>query len=114
MNYPDIEANTSERRKPESTVLLKAFDIVYNRKDDSGLRPYGPFRQCMEKATAIFNAMVPSSTSMLEPKDMYYALIALKFAREAFEHKQDNLIDACGYIAGLDDYINEMCVRVDK
>ena len=88
----------------QDTILQQAYDIVYNRRDENGPRPYGPFSACMEKATEIFNAINPHRLA-LHPADMYFALVALKLAREFFEHKQDNLIDICGYLAGLDDYL---------
>jgi hypothetical protein len=38
---------------------------------------------------------------------MYMALIALKFSRESYNHKRDNLLDAVAYIQGLENYIND-------
>ena len=38
---------------------------------------------------------------------MYMALISLKFSRESFTHKTDNLLDAAAYIGALDNYLNE-------
>jgi len=38
---------------------------------------------------------------------MFKALVALKFSRESYNHKKDNLLDAVAYIQGLDNYINE-------
>ena len=35
------------------------------------------------------------------------ALVALKFSRESYNHKRDNLLDAVAYIQGLENYINE-------
>lgn len=105
-NVNAIAANV----KPIKTILEKAQDIVYNRKSENGeARPYGPFSECMKKATEIFNAINPGNPGHrhdMAPHEMYFALIALKLAREHFQHKQDNLTDACGYLAGLDDFIN--------
>lgn len=98
--------NNTAITNPCRTILEQAQDIVYNRKDTNGDRPYGPFSQCMKKAAEIFNAISP--TTVLQAGDVYRVLMALKLAREYFEHKQDNLIDLCGYAAGLDDYINEI------
>jgi len=33
-------------------------------------------------------------------------MIALKFSRESYNHKQDNLLDAVAYIQGLENYEN--------
>jgi len=40
-------------------------------------------------------------------REMYMALIALKFSRESYNHKRDNLLDAVAYIGALDNYIND-------
>ena len=40
----------------------------------------------------------------IEPVDVYKIMIAMKMAREENSHKDDNLVDAIGYIAGLYDY----------
>ena len=34
----------------------------------------------------------------LTPRDCCITLISVKLARQAFKHKEDNLIDACGYL----------------
>ena len=51
----------------------------------------------------------------MSPKDhqittvgMYKALIALKLSREAYAHKEDNLLDAVAYIGSMNDYIEDI------
>jgi hypothetical protein len=39
---------------------------------------------------------------------MFKALVALKFSRESYNHKKDNLLDAVAYIQGLENYLNEI------
>jgi len=95
----------------KQTILQQAQGIVYDRVSPNGeRRPYGPFSECMKSATAIFNEISPyrSGSSKLKTEEMYFALVALKLAREKFEHKTDNLVDICGYLAGLDDFIIEL------
>ena len=41
-------------------------------------------------------------------------LVALKFSRESYNHKTDNLLDAVAYIQGLDNYINEKTDKKNK
>lgn len=103
------QTNLSDKN---ASILEKAQAIVYNRLDlDTGAeRPNVPFSKCMEKAAEIFNAINPfngGDSTGLNSTEMYFALIALKFAREYFQHKQDNLVDICGYLAGLDDFLRE-------
>ncbi|MDE5977980.1 MAG: hypothetical protein K2G70_05905 [Turicibacter sp.] len=96
-----------EAQEGKNDILSQAYNIVYNRCDANDERPYGPFSACMTKATDIFNAIVPRNEIKLSTRHMYFALVALKLARESFEHKEDNLVDICGYLAGLNDYLIE-------
>lgn len=114
MNQTTFTPNTPST--PITSILEKAQAIVYNRFDlDTGAeRPNVPFSNCMKKAAEIFNAINPfngGDSKGLGPIEMYFALIALKFAREYFQHKQDNLVDICGYLAGLDDFLKEEANR---
>ena len=38
---------------------------------------------------------------------MYRAMIALKLSREAYAHKEDNLLDAIAYMGSMNDYLEE-------
>jgi len=38
---------------------------------------------------------------------MFVAMIALKFSRQSYNFKEDNLLDAVAYIGGWQNYINE-------
>jgi hypothetical protein len=58
----------------------------------------------MDRAASIFNGMTGLNVT---GKEMYMALIALKFSRESYNHKRDNLLDAVAYIGALDNYIEE-------
>jgi hypothetical protein len=40
--------------------------------------------------------------------DMYNCMIALKLSRQAYNHKEDNLLDCVAYIASLNDYQNNV------
>ena len=43
---------------------------------------------------------------MITVEDMYHFQIALKLAREAHSHKEDNLLDAVAYLGALNNYYN--------
>jgi hypothetical protein len=58
----------------------------------------------MDRAASIFNGMTGLEVT---GREMYMALIALKFSRESYNHKRDNLLDAVAYIGALDNYLNE-------
>ena len=84
-------------------ILQEANEIVNNRSEAKE-RQYGPFSEGMDRAASIFNGMTGLK---ITGREMYMALIALKFSRESFTHKTDNLLDAAAYIGALDNYLNE-------
>jgi len=84
--------------------ILSEADGIVNNRDEEKERQYGPFSEGMDRAASIFNGMTGLNVT---GKEMYMALIALKFSRESYNHKRDNLLDAVAYIQGLENYINE-------
>ena len=78
--------------------ILQRADEIVNHRSEERERQYGPFSECMERAANIFNAMSPKGEN-ITPEGMYRAMIAMKFAREANAHKEDNLLDALAYHA---------------
>lgn len=85
-------------------ILKRANEIVNERSEEKD-RQYGPFSECMERATAIYNAMSPAD-EQISVAGMFRAMIAMKFAREAYSHKEDNLLDAVAYIGAWNNFIN--------
>ena len=86
--------------------ILHRADEIVNHRSEERERQYGPSSECMERAANIFNAISPKGES-ITPEGMYRAMIAMKFAREANAHKEDNLLDALAYIGALNNYIIE-------
>lgn len=87
-----------------SNILDRARAIVYDRSEEKE-RQYGPFRESMKRAAAIYNNMAWGANAT--DIDMYKALIALKLSREGFAHKEDNLLDAIAYMASMNDALEE-------
>ena len=87
----------------DKSILQEADEIVNNRSEEKD-RMYGPFSEGMDRAASIFNGMTGLSVT---GREMFMDLIALKFSRESYNHKRDNLLDAVAYIQGLENYINE-------
>jgi hypothetical protein len=85
--------------------ILKKADEIVNERSEEKEREYGPFDRSMEIATNIYNAMSPDHTISIPC--MYKAMIALKLSREAFKHKEDNLLDAAAYIGALNNYLEK-------
>ena len=87
----------------KKSILKEADEIINNRSEEKE-RQYGPFSEGMDRAASIFNGMTGLN---ITGREMYMALIALKFSRESYNHKRDNLLDAVAYIGALDNYENE-------
>jgi hypothetical protein len=78
-------------------ILLKANEIVFERAQEKE-REYGPFEEGMEKASKIATQLCNKE---ITNKDMYMCMVALKLSREAYNHKEDNLLDAVAYLSSL-------------
>lgn len=85
--------------------ILKRANAIVNERSEEKERQYGPFSESLERTAAMFNLMSDGPT--LTAKDVFKVLIALKLSREAYSHKEDNLLDAAAYIGGLNNYLEE-------
>lgn len=88
-----------------ANILKKANEIVNERSEEKE-RQYGPFQASMIRAAALYNLMSPIG-QRITAADMYRAMIALKLSREAYAHKEDNLLDAVAYIGSMNDYLEK-------
>ncbi len=84
--------------------ILKRADEIVNKRSEEKDRTYGPFSEGMGRAAKILSGMTGKEIST---DFMFLALIALKFSRESYHHREDNLLDAVAYIGGLNNYHNE-------
>ena len=84
--------------------ILALADEIGNQRSEEKARQYGPFGEGMERAAAICSGMTGKDFTA---HDMFAALIALKFSRQSYNHKQDNLLDAAAYIGAWQNYINK-------
>ena len=82
-------------------ILKKANEIVNERSEEKE-REYGPFSEGMARAAKIASGMTGKDWSI---DDMYVALIALKFSRQSYNFKEDNLLDAAAYIGAWNNHI---------
>ena len=87
--------------------ILERANKIVNERSEEKERQYGEFSACMRRATAIYNCMTEAKSEKITPVCMYKAMIAMKLAREAHAHKEDNLLDAAAYIGALNNYIEE-------
>lgn len=87
-------------------ILERANEIVNHRSEEKE-RQYGPFDESMQRAAALFNLISPNGET-ITPEGMFRALVALKLSREAFAHKEDNLLDAVAYLGALNNYMDQV------
>jgi|TARA_R100000049_G_C1933428_1_gene77277 hypothetical protein len=82
-------------------ILKKANEIVNERAEEKE-RQYGPMSLTNLRASIIASVLSDKEVTV---EDIYIMQISLKLARESFSHKEDNLLDTVGYIAGLNNYL---------
>lgn len=85
----------------EQNILQQAHEIVYNRSEEKE-RNYGDFFESMRRMALLYSTMTGETYNV---KNMYMAMVALKLSREAFKHKEDNILDAIAYLASMNDYL---------
>ena len=86
-----------------SNILEQANDIINNRSEEKE-RQYGPMGAGFERAALIASGMSGKDWSA---HDMFIAMIALKFSRQSYNFKEDNLLDATAYIGAWQNYIDD-------
>ena len=84
-----------------TTILQEANSIIFDRDEEKD-RKYGPFSESMSKAAVVATELCNKE---ITTEDFYKCMISLKISRMAYNHKHDTMLDALGYIAGLDDYL---------
>ena len=85
-----------------SNILERANKIVNERAEEKE-RMYGPFEKSMTLAAALYNLM--TGTDSMTNVGMCKAMVAMKLAREAFAHKEDNLLDAVAYLGEMNNIL---------
>lgn len=85
--------------------ILKRADLIVNERSEEKERQYGPFDESLERAANMFNLMRRPGRPDLNAEDIFKVLIALKLSREAYAHKEDNLLDAVAYIGALNNHL---------
>ena len=86
-----------------SNILEQANKIINERSEEKE-RQYGPMGEGFEMAAMIASGMSGRDWSA---HDMFIAMVALKFSRQSYNFKEDNLLDAVAYIGAWQNYIDE-------
>ena len=76
-------------------ILRKADRITSGIKR----KAYGHPKENFKRTAALWSAILGVEVSS---QQVALCMVAFKLAREAFRHKEDNLVDAVGYLVNLD------------
>lgn len=72
-------------------ILLDAHALINAERADD----YGSPAESFAQIAALWSAYLEHTVT---GKDVAMCMALLKFSRESYSHKQDNLLDAAGYI----------------
>ena len=84
--------------------ILDEANKIVNERSEEKTREYGSFSEGMERAAKILSSLRGKE---FDAHDMYAAMVALKFSRQSFNFKTDNLLDAVAYMGAWENYIQE-------
>lgn len=84
--------------------ILDEANKIVNERSEEKTREYGSFSEGMKRAAKILSSLRGKE---FDAHDMYAAMIALKFSRQSFNFKTDNLLDAVAYMGAWENYIQE-------
>ena len=91
-------------------ILKKANEII-NQRSEEKERQYGPIDEGFERAAQVASGMTGREWTA---HDIFTAMIALKFSRQSYNFKEDNLLDAVAYIGAWQNYINDKCSGISQ
>ena len=83
-----------------SNILERANEIA-NKRSEEKERQYGPMEETHKRTAELCSLLTGKE---ITTTDIYWMKVAMKLAREAYSHKEDNLVDACAYLSGLNDW----------
>ena len=85
--------------------ILERANQIINERSEEKEREYGPMSEGLERAAKIASGITGREWST---HDIFVSLIALKFSRQSYNFKEDNLLDAVAYIGAWQNYINQL------
>lgn len=85
--------------------ILKAAEEVVFQRQGTYDKPENNFVRIADFWNTYFKSK--GSEFRVDAKDVAIMMVLLKVAREAFQHKTDNLIDGCGYLQCLEHIYEE-------
>ena len=91
-----VKTSNTKPKEEDMKLLDIVNDLIYSER----AKQYGSFKDNMSKVSNIFYEL---TNKRLTEEECGFFLVALKLAREGTKHKRDNLVDAVGYLALIDD-----------
>lgn len=84
----------------DMNILLEADKIITGDREAT----YGKFDKNLQAIADMWNTYLVAAADadgniVLSARDVCMMMVLLKVAREANKHKEDNLVDICGYTA---------------
>ena len=86
-----FKVNNKSEMKNKKSVLLQAESIVNNDRNEQ----YGDANEAFELYSTILKTTFGIE---LTPSEVCKVMIAVKLGRLKYKHKEDSVVDACGYL----------------
>lgn len=106
MRYGVLElASNDDRPKDSSKITGTATQIADGLVHGNRNQDYGPPHKDFSRTASMWSVilqgkLLPGAT--ISPHEVGLCQIAVKLSRECHKHKQDNLVDICGYAECVD------------
>ena len=93
-------SDDNKSSKELGSILKDAYNIINGNRQNS----YGTPEDSFARISDYWNTYLKHKNleTVLTPHDVAMMMVLFKIAREEHQHKQDNLVDICGYTAILD------------
>lgn len=95
----DICENEKKENDLKESVLAEAERLINGDRQVSYSHPHSDYM----KTVGAFNALTGHNLSV---RDGILFMVCVKLSRQAFKHKRDNIVDACGYLGCLEKVID--------
>jgi hypothetical protein len=96
-----LSQTKEENMDVKESVLAEAERLINGDRQKAYSHPYYDYK----KTVGAFNAL---TGHQLTVQDGIIFMVCVKLSREAYLHKRDNVVDACGYLGCLEKVIDRI------
>lgn len=100
----DLYFSKYPKQSKHSKNILDEANKIINERSEEQERNYGPISESIGLAAQMYELMTGQT---MKTEHFFIAMVALKLSREAYSHREDNLLDAVAYLGALNNYYNE-------